>query len=117
MGHPGSVHQQSWPDFDEDLAREERVQVAVQVDGKVRAVIEIDPNLDEAEVKELAFAQPKVQQHLAGREVAQSIYIPGRIVSFVTEKARRNVRPRDEHHPGEHLEPARRAGPLPEAPS
>lgn len=84
-GHQGSVHQQAWPVWDEELAREETRQIPVQIDGKVREVITIPVEAGAAEVEALAMAQPKVQQHLEGREVARVRYIQGRILSVVTQ--------------------------------
>jgi leucyl-tRNA synthetase len=86
---PGSVHQQPWPGWDADLAREDSLQVAVQVDGKVRAVLDIDPEEGEEFIKEQALAHPKVEQHLAGRDVVQAIYVPGKILSLVTRRVER----------------------------
>jgi leucyl-tRNA synthetase len=83
-GHPGSVHQQVWPAWDSVLARDERLQVPVQVDGKVRQMIELSPNATQEEVTELAFSQSKVQDHLKGRQILRIHYIPGKILSVVT---------------------------------
>jgi leucyl-tRNA synthetase len=85
-GHTGSVHTQPWPGWDEALAQEQTVQVAVQVDGRVREVIEVERDSGEAEVREKALAQPKVQQHLAGRAVRHVYYVPGRILNIVLER-------------------------------
>ena len=85
-GHSGSVHQQPWPQFDPLLAKEESVQVAVQVDGKLRDVIEISVNMPENEVKEIALNRPKVQSFISGKQVLKVIVIPGKIVSIVTRK-------------------------------
>jgi len=83
-GHNGSVHEQEWPAWDEDLARDELVQIPIQVDGRLRAVIEISQDIVEAGVREEALADPKVQQHIAGREVVKFIYVPGKVVNVVT---------------------------------
>ena len=85
-GHSGSVHQQSWPAFDPNLANEDITQLPVTVDGKVRDVLSIPVDASEAEAQELAFAQPPVQQFLEGREVAKVIYVPGKILNIVTRK-------------------------------
>jgi leucyl-tRNA synthetase len=85
-GHSGSVHQQSWPAFDPDLANEDITQLPVTVDGKVRDVLSIPVDASEAEAQELAFAQTPVQQFLEGREVAKVIYVPGKILNIVTRK-------------------------------
>jgi leucyl-tRNA synthetase len=82
-GHAYSVHSQAWPAWDEELAIEELVQVAVQVNGKVRAVVEVPLQAGQAEVEALAFAHPKVQQHMGGRAVVRKIYVPGKILNIL----------------------------------
>jgi leucyl-tRNA synthetase len=83
-GHTGSVHQQAWPEWDAELAREEVVEIPVQIDGKVRALVAVSAGADEAEVKEKAYAHPKVRQHLDRREVVKEIYVEGKVYSVVT---------------------------------
>jgi leucyl-tRNA synthetase len=83
-GHSGSVHQQSWPTYDPDLAADDIAQIPVTVDGKVREVISVPVDAEEIEVREQAFAQARVQQFLAGRDVTKVIFIPGKILNIVT---------------------------------
>jgi leucyl-tRNA synthetase len=83
-GHTGSVHRQEWPAWDADLARDEIVQIPVQVDGRLRAVIEVANDAVEEDVRQLALADKKVQQHRADSEIAKFIYIPGKIINIVT---------------------------------
>lgn len=83
--HTSSVHLQPWPKFDSELAREELIQMGVQINGKVRAVLEypaadID---DQAGVIGAAKDLPAVKRYLAGTTILKEIYIPGKIVSFV----------------------------------
>jgi leucyl-tRNA synthetase len=85
-GHLGSVHQQSWPAWVPELAQDEFVQIPVQVDGKVRQVIEAPLEASQEEVILLAFSQPKVQVHLEDRQVFRIHYIPGKILSVVTRR-------------------------------
>ena len=85
-GHAGSIHHQPWPAFDPVLAKAEMLQVAVQVDGKLREVIEISLDQHEEEVKKLALEQPKVQANIAGKQIDKVIVVPGKIVSIVTNK-------------------------------
>jgi leucyl-tRNA synthetase len=85
-GHSGSVHSQAWPAWDEDLARDEMMQIPVQVDGKLREVIEVACDAPQDEVREAALAQAKVKQHIAGRTLAKVIYVPGKVVSVVTHR-------------------------------
>jgi leucyl-tRNA synthetase len=85
-GHSGSVHQQAWPAWDADLAQDEMVQIPVQVDGKVRQVVETSLDATQEEVVELAFSQPKIQDHLKSRQIYRIHYIPGKILSVVTRQ-------------------------------
>ena len=84
LGQAYSVHQQSFPEWDDDLAAEETVTLVVQVDGRVRDRLSVAPNLGEDEAKELAFAQANVQRHLEGKEVTKTVYVPGRLLNLVT---------------------------------
>ncbi len=85
-GKAGSIHRQSWPSWDEELAGEEIQEIPVQVDGKVRDVIDIDAAAGEDEARDLALAREKIRQHLAGREIVRVVYIPGKILSLITRK-------------------------------
>ena len=71
LGNPSSVHTADWPTFDETLAREERVTLVVQVDGKVRDRIEVDADADEETCRELALASEKARRAIDGRELVQ----------------------------------------------
>ncbi|MDE2969139.1 MAG: leucine--tRNA ligase [Chloroflexota bacterium] len=84
LGETYSVHQQSFPEWDDDLAAEELVTLVVQVDGRVRDRLSIAPDLGEDEAKDLAMSQANVQRHLEGKEVAKAVYVPGRLLNLVT---------------------------------
>jgi leucyl-tRNA synthetase len=86
LGHAESVHRASWPTFDETLARDERVTLVVQVDGKVRDRIDIDAEADEARCEQLARASEKATRAIDGREVRQIVVRPPRLVNFVTAR-------------------------------
>ena len=94
-GHSGSVHQQNWLTWDPGLARDEMLQIAVQVNGKVRAVLELPAGSDEAAVKLAAYNHPKVQQHLEGHSVTNEIFVKGKVFNVVTTKDKRRM-PDDE---------------------
>ena len=86
LGNEASVHTSPWPAFDEELAREERVTLVVQVDGKVRDRIEVAPDAGEEDCRELALASEKVARSIDGREVRQVIVRPPRLVNVVTAR-------------------------------
>jgi leucyl-tRNA synthetase len=83
LGKPYSIHQQAWPEVDEEAAAEEQITLVVQVNGKVRDRISVPVDIAEAEAKERALASEAVQKHLAGRAPRQVIYVPGRLINVV----------------------------------
>ena len=85
-GHSGSVHEPPWPAWDEELAQDQVVQMAVQINGKVRAVIDAPTDISESELEDLVLTHPKVQQHLEGRRISRKIYVPGKILNIVTRE-------------------------------
>jgi leucyl-tRNA synthetase len=74
--HGGHVHLEPWPVADAGLLVDERVTMVVQVDGKLRDRIEVDPGISEQEATDLALASPRVQEALGGSP-------PGRVVARV----------------------------------
>jgi len=82
-GREYSIHKQSWPGCDEDLAREEEVTLVVQVNGKVRDRIQVRSGIDEAQAKEIAQASPVVQKHVSGKDVRRIVCVPGKLVNIV----------------------------------
>ncbi len=84
LGEAHSVHHQVWPTWDPELVREEDVELAVQVDGRVRGHLTVDAAADEAAIREAALQVESVQQVLAGRMVRRVIVVPRRIVNIVS---------------------------------
>ncbi|MBA3431172.1 MAG: class I tRNA ligase family protein, partial [Actinobacteria bacterium] len=83
MGEESSVHEQSWPEWDESLIKAEEITLIVQVNGKLRDRIEAPADISEEAAKELALASEKVRPHVEGREIRKAIYVPGRLVNLV----------------------------------
>ena len=85
LGHEANdrVLDHAWPVCDVSLLAGERVKIAVQVNGKLRATIEVDPDLDEAAVSAHAFAQPGVQAFVAGKTPKRVVFVKGRLVNIV----------------------------------
>jgi leucyl-tRNA synthetase len=85
-GHEGSVFDgANWPDFDESKAVDVSVEVAVQVNGKLRASINVAKDAPEEEVVAAARAEENVGRHLEGVEERRVIHVPGRLVNFVVD--------------------------------
>ena len=84
FGHDETLAYEDWPAYDEALIRREVVEMPVQVDGTVRATIEIDADADEDDVLATAKAADNVARYLDGTDIQREIYVPGQIVNFVT---------------------------------
>ncbi|MEO2066101.1 MAG: leucine--tRNA ligase [Desulfurobacteriaceae bacterium] len=82
-GHKRLLAKTQWPSVDERALKEEEVEIPVQVNGKVRAVITVPAGAKEEEVKEMVLKEPKVQKAIEGKEIIKFIYRPGRIVNLV----------------------------------
>ena len=83
LGEPYSVHEQSWPAWDENLIRAEEITLVVQVNGKLRDRIEVPADITEESAKELALSSERIRPHVEGRELRKSVYVPGRLVNLV----------------------------------
>jgi len=82
-GHPYSIHAQTWPEYDEDLAREEEITLAIQIDGKLRDKVVVPASIGEEEAKELALSRERVRAYIDGKELSNVIYVPRRVVNIV----------------------------------
>ena len=82
-GHDDSVHEQPWPDFDPEKAKAEEVELAVQVNGKVKAKIMVAADAAEDDVRAAALAA--VEGAVAGKEIKKAIVVPGRLVNVVAK--------------------------------
>ncbi|MGH9074873.1 MAG: class I tRNA ligase family protein, partial [Acidimicrobiales bacterium] len=82
-GHEGDLHRQPWPEADPDLVREETATLVVQVNGKMRDRLAVDPGIDEAEAIRLALASPRVQERLDGKGPRRVVARPPGLVNVV----------------------------------
>jgi leucyl-tRNA synthetase len=83
LGHAPSVAEASWPVADPGLRAVQTATLAIQVQGKVRAKIEVPADISDADAERLALADDNVQRYLAGRSVAKVIVRAPRMVSIV----------------------------------
>jgi leucyl-tRNA synthetase len=83
IGETFSIHQQTWPEYEPELAALEKVPVPVQVNGRTRDVVEVASDAGEAEVQALALASEKVQRHLGGKPIKRVVYVPGRLLNLL----------------------------------
>jgi leucyl-tRNA synthetase len=82
-GHPYSIHNQPWPEYDEELAKEEEITLVIQVNGKLRDKVLVAASISEVEAKELALGRERVKAYIDGKKLSRVIYVPKRVVNIV----------------------------------
>ncbi|MFD1207160.1 leucine--tRNA ligase [Sporosarcina contaminans] len=83
LGHEESIAYVSWPTYDESKLEEDTVEVAVQINGKVRAKINVAKDISKEELEKTALKDEQVKQWIDGKELKKVIAIPGRLVNIV----------------------------------
>jgi leucyl-tRNA synthetase len=83
LGETGSLLKAPWPKYDAELAKEEELEIPVQINGKLRSRITVPADASESLVLERALADEKVQSMIAGRQIAKKIYVTGKLVNIV----------------------------------
>ena len=84
LGYEPFVGLVTWRQADPTLLVEDTVTTVVQIDGKVRATLDVSARIDPKELEALARADSRVQRALAGREITRAIVRPPKVVSFST---------------------------------
>jgi leucyl-tRNA synthetase len=82
-GRPYSIHQQAWPAWDEEIARDETISLVVQINGKVRDKIDVPADSTEDQLKAIALSSERVQKWFEGKEPRKVIVIRGQLVNIV----------------------------------
>jgi leucyl-tRNA synthetase len=85
LGHPDGVVAAGWPASDEAAAREESIEIPVQVNGKLRGRVTVAADASDAEIEAAAIAAPAVSSYLAGKQIVKVIIARGRLVSIVVK--------------------------------
>jgi leucyl-tRNA synthetase len=83
LGRTGPVFRQSWPAYDEELAKEDAAEIVLQVNGKVRGRMAVPFGTAREELERLALADPKAQASLDGKQVVKVIVVPDKLVNIV----------------------------------
>ena len=86
VGGQGMVSCARWPEIDDSLLKDDTVTLPVQVNGKRRSEIQVDPSATQAEIEAIAFADPAVSGFTSGKTVRKVIVVPGRIVNIVVSE-------------------------------
>ena len=83
MGHAETLAYEPWPEYDRELIREKEIELAVQVNGKIKDRIVVSAEADEEQIKKQALASEKVAAALAGKQPKKIIVIKSRLVNIV----------------------------------
>lgn len=86
MGHPYSIHNQPWPEYSEELARDEQITLVIQVNGKLRDKVLVSASINEVQAKELAFNRERIRSYIDAKKLARVIYVPGRLLNIVVSE-------------------------------
>lgn len=85
LGGVGSIHDQPWCKWDENLAKSSSITLVVQVNGKVKDKIEVDAGLSQDEMKQVALNSEKIKAQTDGKTVVKTIVVPGKLVNIVVK--------------------------------
>jgi leucyl-tRNA synthetase len=85
LGEKGNLLKASWPKYDAELAKEEEIEIPVQVNGKLRGRVVLPADASENVVLAAALADEKVKSALAGKQIVKKIFVPGKMVNLVVK--------------------------------
>ena len=85
LGGVGSIHEQPWCKWDENLAKSSSITLVVQVNGKVKDKIEVNAGLSQDEMKQVALNSEKIKAQTDGKTIVKTIVVPGKLVNIVVK--------------------------------
>ena len=85
LGHNDTITYQNWPTYDEKLIQLDEVTIAVQVNGKLRANINISKDSEEKDVVSEALSLDNVEKYTSDGNIVKTIYVPNRLLNFVVK--------------------------------
>ena len=85
LGEKSNLLRAPWPQFDPALAKEEEIEIAVQVNGKLRTRLTVAADSSEDSMRQLALADEKVRASIGGKQLVKAIVVPGKLVNIVVK--------------------------------
>ena len=85
LGHNNTIAYEKWPTYNEDLIKESSKTLAVQVNGKVRATINVNIEDSEDVIREKALKEENIIRHIDGKEIVKFIIIKDKIINIVVK--------------------------------
>ena len=83
LGGEGRLYKAPWPEVDEAAREKTRVTLVVQINGKLRARIDLEPGASKEQAQEQALAIDNVQRHMEGKQIRKVIHVPDRLLNIV----------------------------------
>ena len=83
LGDDKAIIDANWPEYDENALVSDSIELSVQVNGKMRARIEVPADADKASIEAIAMASENVQRNIEGKQIKRVIVVPGRLVNIV----------------------------------
>jgi leucyl-tRNA synthetase len=85
FGHNNTLAYEPWPEYDEELIKEDTIEIPIQVNGKLRGKITVPVNLSQNEIIQLAKQCDKILPYLENKTIIKEIYVPGKLINFVVK--------------------------------
>ena len=83
LGHPETLTYEPWPSYDPDLLKDDETEIPVQINGKLRAKVQVPANAGPEEVEAAARSDDRIVALLVGKTIRKTIVVPGKMVNFV----------------------------------
>jgi leucyl-tRNA synthetase len=83
LGNTPSILEQEWPEWDEEIAKEEMIELVIQVDGKLRSRLLIPAGLPDDKIREVSLQDQKVTSIISGKKIKKVIVVKGKLVNIV----------------------------------
>jgi leucyl-tRNA synthetase len=83
LGHKESAGLAKWPEYNQELIKEEKIKLIIQINGKVRDSMEVNSDISESEAREFAISSKKIDNWLAGKEIKKVIFVPNKLINIV----------------------------------
>lgn len=97
LGQPFSIHETPWPKYDPTQITEEIVEVSIQINGKMRDTIQVSPFSNATDIINAAQQSKRVVSFLNNHQIQRTIYVPNRLVNFVTEMENRKSKVKNQN--------------------
>ena len=85
LGATNSIHEEAWCEYDEKLAKTSSLTLIVQLNGKIKDKIEVEQDLSNSELEEIAKNSPKIKEATAGKAITKVIVVPNKLVNIVVK--------------------------------